>query len=89
MIPTIYNEVMTDANHEYSKTLPNGAKVVLIQLRGDADLKLAYIEGESGTKYITIPAGDSKVLEGEWVSNLTLYFQSPSAAQVAEIEWWG
>ena len=87
--PVIYNVDMPTANTEYSQVLPSGTKKVLIKLRsGSSLLKLSYTNGESGTKYITIPVGSSKFLEGVWLSNITLYFQSPDASQIAEIEVW-
>jgi len=88
-LPNIYNVTMTSADTEKNKELPEGTRKVLIKLRsGSAVLKLAYVSGESGTNYVTIPTGGSKYLEGTWLHDLTLYFQSPSASQVAEIEVW-
>ena len=85
----IYNVAITDADTEYSQALPKGTKKVLLKLRsGVAALKLAYTVNESGTNYITIPVGSTKYLEGVWLSNFTLYFQSPNAAQVLEVEIW-
>ena len=87
--PTIYNKTMTSANTEYSQTLPEGTKKVLIKERSGAALvKLAYVETESATKFITIPIGASKYIEGIWLSDTTLYFQSTSAGKVLEIEVW-
>ncbi len=88
MIPTIFNISMANANQEYGQALPVLTKTVLIQNRNSVAIQLAYIQGQSGTNYITIPAGASKSLDGAWVSSLTLYFQSPSAGQVCEIECW-
>ena len=81
---------MTSADTEYSQALPKGTKKVLIKLRsGAALLKLSYVSGTpEATPYITIPAGSSKYLEGVWLSDITLFFQSPTASQVAEIEIW-
>lgn len=87
--PTIFNKTITNSNTEYSQALPARTKKVLIKVRsGTKTLKLAYVNGESGSKYITIPVGSSKYLEGAYLSGLTLYFQCPSAGQVAEIEVW-
>lgn len=87
--PTIYNKTMTLANTEYSQALPKGTKKVLIKERsGAVAVKLAYVSTESETKYVTIPVGSSKYLEGVWLSALTLYFQCASAGKVLEIEVW-
>lgn len=87
--PTIYNVAMTTAGTEYSQVLPEKTKKVLIKLRSNAaSLKLAYVSTESGTNYMTIGTGSSKYLEGAWLQDLTLYFQSPTASQTAEIEVW-
>lgn len=87
--PIIYNVTLTNAGTEYSQTLPANTRKVLIRVRsGASDLKLAYTSGESGTKYITIPAGSSKYLEGIYIKGETLYFQSPTASEVVEIEAW-
>ena len=89
MTPTMYNKAMTSADTEYSQALPADTKKVMIKLRsGTAALKLAYVVSESGTKYITIPIGTSKWIDTAWLASKTLYFQSPSASQVAEIEAW-
>ena len=89
--PIVYNVAMTNADTEYSQALPKNTRKVLFKLRGSsAALKYAYESTESGTKYITIPAGGgSKYLEGiflDLTSPITLYFQSPTASQVLEIE---
>lgn len=87
--PVIYNVTITNADTEYSQVLPANTRKVLIKLRsGAADLKLAYTVSESGSNYITIPAGASKYLEDTKLSSITLYFQSPTALQTAEIEVW-
>lgn len=86
---TIYNKTLTVADTEYSQVLPVGTRKVLIKERtGAADVKLAYVSGESGTVYITIPAGSSKYLEGVYLSDIILYMQSPTAGVVVEIEVW-
>ncbi|MFA5128554.1 MAG: hypothetical protein WC445_01155 [Patescibacteria group bacterium] len=86
---TLYNKTLTLADTEYSQALPTDTRKVLISERsGGADLKLAYVSGESGTKFITIRAGSSKYLEGVYLSGVTLYMQSPTAGAVIEIEVW-
>jgi hypothetical protein len=84
---TTYNKIMTLANTEYSQKLPEGTKKFLVKCRGDFDIKLATVESESGTNYITIPAGQT-YWEDDVNTNLTLFFQCAEAAQVAEIAVW-
>jgi hypothetical protein len=84
--PTVYNVTMTAANTEYSKLLPTGTKKIYIKLRSlNALLKVSFILGESGTTYVTIPFGATFSLDDVDLNNVTIYFQSPTAAQSAEI----
>lgn len=87
--PTIANTTMTVANTEYSYAVPANTKKVLIKERsGSSAVKLAYTSGQSGTTYITIPAGSTKYLEGAWLTGITLYFQCADAGKVIETEIW-
>jgi hypothetical protein len=89
--PYIFNVAMTNEDTEYSQQLPEGTKAFLLKLRGQgASLKYAYISGRSGSEFVTIPTGSpGKYLDGVFLhENRTLYFQSPVASQVAEIEVW-
>jgi len=87
--PIIANETMTSSNTEYSYDIPAGTKRFEIKLRAlNALLKLAFVSGESGTNYITIPYGGSYVENDVKAGPITLYFQSPKASQVAEIKTW-
>lgn len=86
---TIANTAMTTANTEYSYDIPAGTKRFSIKLRAlNALLKLAFIESASGTTYITIPYGETYTENDVKAGPFTLYFQSPTAAQVAEIKTW-
>lgn len=85
----IYNVTMTSADTEYSQALDQGTQKFLIKERsGGSDMKLSYTETESGTTYITIPAGTAKTVDVVNLKDITLYFQSPDAGKVAEIEVW-
>lgn len=87
--PVINNTTMTSADTEYSYDIPAGTKRFEIKLRAlNALLKLAFTSGESGTTYITIPYGASYLEEDVKAGPITLYFQSSSASQVAEIKSW-
>jgi hypothetical protein len=84
---TTYNVTMTNADTEYSQDLPDGTKKFLVKCRGLYDIKLANVESESGTKYITISAG-MIYWEDEVNCTLTLYFQCATAGQICEIVTW-
>lgn len=87
--PTIANTAMTSSNTEYSYDIPAGTKRFEIKLRAlNALLRLAFVEGASGTTYITIPYGSSYAENDVKAGPITLYFQSPTASQVAEIKTW-
>jgi hypothetical protein len=87
--PTIYNVTMTSANTEYSKLLPDGARKVLLHERaGGSAVKYAFVSGESGSVYMTIPAASSKYLEASEIGGRTIYFQCPDAGKILEIEVW-
>lgn len=86
--PTIQNVEMTDANTEYSYSLPDGTRRFTIKLRDQGQaFQVAFVDGESGTTYMNVPAGKS-YSEVDIKSNATIYFRSTVAAQVAEILSW-
>lgn len=88
--PTLANVAASLASTEYSYALPSSSQLFTIKLRGgNATLQLAYSVGTSGTTYLTIPKGCSYTVGGLDISNtVVLYFQSPTAGQVVEIESW-
>jgi hypothetical protein len=81
---TIYNIPLGPVDTEQSQALPANTKSFLIKTRGNAQLKLAYTSGDSGTTFITI--GRNAVYEDpNFYSSLTLYFQSPATGDTVEI----
>lgn len=87
--PTIFNLTLTLAGTEYPQAIPlNARKFVLRERSGGSDLQLAFALGESGTNFVTIPAGSSKALDGVYLSGLSLFLQSPDAGKIVEIEVW-
>ena len=87
--PTITNTTLTSAATEYSYTFPAGTYKFEIRLRsGSSLLQIAFVSGASGTTYITIPYGASYAETDAKVGGSVIYFQSPDAAQVAEIKIW-
>jgi len=85
--PKVYNKVVATANIEVSQVLSSSTKSFIIRVRGDAELKLSFVIGESGTKYFTLPKGTSLAQDAIDFSG-TLYFQTNKAAQVVEILEW-
>lgn len=86
--PTIANVSMTTANTEYSYAVPAGVSKMLVKLRdATVALKLSYVEGASGTTYVTVPAGSTKTID-ELKGGMTIYIQTTEASQVLEVETW-
>lgn len=87
--PTVAELDLTLAATEYSYTVPTNAKQFLLKLRSPAVLQVSYVSGQSGTTYITVPRGCFYAESDLNLSGpVTIYMQSPSAAQVAEITLW-
>ena len=87
--PTIANTAMATADTEYSYTIPDNAKRIEFKLRAlNALLKYSFTSGESGTTYITVPYGDTVVIEDAKLGGKILYVQSPTASQTLETRIW-
>jgi len=86
--PALYNVTMTLANTEYSQALPANCQKFTIKCRTNYDVKLAFTAAASGVTYLTIPRGMAYSEDLIRPATLTLYFQCPTAAQVAEIIAW-
>ena len=86
--PTIFNVSLSLADTEFMQTLPDNTRAFSIKPRQmDRTIQLAYISGESSTKFITVPPG------GFWkdilaLASKTIFIQSSIAGTVAEIEAW-
>lgn len=86
--PLIANQDMSIPNYEYSYELPRNTRKFQIKPRQqNAEIKLAFVSGESGTNYVTVPPG------GYWhdlvgMMNQTIYFQTETEGTIAEIEAW-
>ncbi|MBA7580401.1 hypothetical protein ES708_22292 [subsurface metagenome] len=89
--PVIYNVAMANADEECSQALPANTKRFSLHLRDMTEFRFAYETGKVATPtepYETIPAGSEKYEEQIEPASLTLYFASPAATKVAEIEAW-
>jgi hypothetical protein len=77
---------MPTANTEYSVALPLGTKAVTIQNRNEGLLKLRHVSGGDHftiAPYVPLPI--SGILGS---ATITLYLESPKAAQTVEILSW-
>lgn len=84
----ITNKSMSSSSTEVSFEIPTAATRFEIKLRSrNALLQIAFVSGESGSNYITIPYGASYA-ENNIKGGLTIYFQSPTGSQTAEIKHW-
>lgn len=85
--PAVLNLELTNANTEYDQALPAGTRKILLKSRGlGSELKFAFVETESASNYVTVPPGSG----GLWIEcgaayGVTLYVQSPTAGEIAEI----
>lgn len=86
--PFVANVSIVSANTEYSYTFPTNTKKFHIKLRDGQRLQLAYISGDTGTTYVTLPAYNLYTEENITLTSVTLYFQSPVGSNVAEIIYW-
>lgn len=86
--PNIANVVTLLANTEYQHSFPANTKKFIVQCRGSAKLKLAFVVGNTNTNYITLFPGNSYKEEALNVSGLSVYFQSSKAGETVEILSW-
>lgn len=85
----VSNTTLTLANTEYSLAIPAQTQAFLIKARGGEAFKVAFISGQSGTTYLTVPASTSYWEEDmNLTDNLTLYAQSTTAGVVLELIAW-
>lgn len=89
---TLANVSATTANTQYSYALPAGTTEFFIKLRAQNVLMyLAWVTGKlptagDGTAYYTISQNGYRSASGLDIGGKTIYFSTPSATQVVEIE---
>lgn len=87
--PNLSNLNMATANTEYTFSLPAGTKQFEIRSRSLGRVRLAFVEGESGTTFKTIWPGNSYFEGGLLLSDvLNVYVQSSKFNDVLEILFW-
>ena len=84
--PNILNISLPTANTEVSQALSTNVKRLEIRARqSNAKLQFAFTITESGTKFITIPAGTTFSIDALDLVGATLYIQSDKAATTVEV----
>lgn len=87
--PQILNVALPTADTEVEYVLPANCKQFYIKLRDpSAQMKLSYTSGQSGTTYLTVSRGNWYSEDGINATTTTLYIQSSTSGQVAEIVAW-
>ena len=81
----ITNLTISTINTEVSHSLIANLKTLLVRHRGIANVKYSFVNGESGTKYITLPRGSTKIIENILFSSKVLYLQADKTG-ILEIE---
>ena len=91
-VATEFSVTLTNANTEYSYTIPSGTRQVRFRCRNaDADIRYAWETGKVATgvePYQVLSAGSEFVLSVWFTSDATLYFASSIAGVVVEGEAW-
>lgn len=81
----ITNLTVALSSTEYSHSLKNGLKTLIIKCRTTAKLQIAFVATETSTKYITIQSGASLELDGIAFTGKTLYVQANKPSVIVEI----
>lgn len=85
---TEYNIHLTNANTEYSQTLPSNTKAFEFQCRQNHDIRFAFTAGKVAgptSPYFTLKAGRTYYKENLDLSNKTIYFASETAGDDIEL----
>ncbi len=86
-----YNVTLTNANTEYSQTLPSNVRAVAFRCRTACDVRFAWESGRVAAPiapYQTLKANGEYWKDNIRVSSLTLYLASDTAGVVVEVEAW-
>jgi hypothetical protein len=85
---TIENVTIASANVEQSHTFPANTLFYMLKARGIGRIQIATASGQSAISYLTVSPGtayESPIFNG---TTVTIYFQSPTAGLVIEMESW-
>ncbi|MCS7038034.1 MAG: hypothetical protein NZP34_00350 [Caldilineales bacterium] len=84
--PVIFNVTLTNANTEYSLTLPQGCTHFEFQARQSVAVEFAFV---SGGPYMTLKAGGAYSSYNLWGGqSLTIFFRSTTAGTIVELVAW-
>jgi hypothetical protein len=84
--PVVANHTLALANTEYSVALPAGSKTFALQNRNDGLIKLKTTSG--GAHMTLFPGQPYYISNIKGTASVTIYVESPKAAQVLEILAW-
>lgn len=84
----ITNLPLSIADTEYSHSLEDNLKQVLITNRMNANIKLAFIVNESGSNYFTIPKGCTLSMTDLDLDGKILYMQANTSSVVEIMEFY-
>ena len=82
----ITNFAITTINSEVSHNLKTNLKELIVRAREAANIKLSFVSGESGTKYLTVFKGTALSLSNISFTAKVLYFQSDKVGTVEIVE---
>lgn len=85
--PEIFNVSIPLANTEVEQALGSNIQGFTVRCRGEAEMKLAFTTGESGTKFITIPKGCS-FSESDINFSGSVFLQTNKPGQTVEVLAW-
>lgn len=81
----ITNLPMATAGNEYSHALQDNVKQIIIKSRNRANVKIAFVSGETASNYITLWKGCDLVFTSLDLTGKVLYFNSDVNSTVMEI----
>lgn len=82
----ITNLSLAVADTEYSHNLNDGLKQIIIRNRNNYSTRIAFVSGETATKYFTIPQGCTLTISDLSFSSTILYARSPGISTLEIIE---
>ena len=86
-----YNVTLTNANTEYSQTLPANCRKLILRCRTADTVRYAWTTGKVATPtapYQTLRASAEYALDGIKVASGVIYLASATAGVVIEMEAW-
>lgn len=84
--PIVTNVSLALANTEYPVALPGGTKTFALQNRGEGLVKMRTVS--AGNHWTLFPGQPYYLSNIKGTSSVTLYMESPKAAQTVEIIAW-